>query len=1666
MINSQAPQYILLIADDHLADTLSTALTDEGYHVICTSTAELAWEMHQHYHPAVTVIDTALRHIDPIALCQRIRVEVNNDHNAILCLIQPRQQDRIDKLLAAGADDCLFTPVNTRLLRQRVRLMLRTHRTLTGLHHRILDWLIDPAFICDRAGKITAINQQLMDLTGYRPDDLIHVNGFDLLINDDYDWLTELQQLNENQRVQRELRLRRKNMALVPVMLDTKLVDTDSCLVTLRDITDQMQTQLDLQESEHNYRDLFNSANDAILIVDITTGRFLNANRLAARWLGYSQEELLTLSFDAIDVPMDDEQHEQVRKELSTNGRLIYEQYYRTSEGKLIPVEVSSRLIRYEGRRAFLCFARDITRRREIEAAERSQRVLAEALSATAAALNSSLNFDQIIRKMLDLIANVVPSEAANVMRIQGKDVVIVGHRGYDRLGLADEWDTLRIELDRMASLKVMQQNWQPVCIPDTQGHPGWSQNRGVHEWIRSYVGAPIVVEGTVIGFLNLDSATPDQFNEQHAETLMLFANQAGIALHNAQLFERIQLHADELERRVEQRTAELSSANLGLQEQIAERQRAEIALAEERNLLRTLIDSLPDDVYVKDREGHFLLMNQNVRQRMERRLPGKSPIGTTDYDHMSAAEADAFKAHEERMYATGEPILNQETMRIDSDGNQRWLLTTKVPLRDQNNNIIGLVGINRDITALRGAEEQLAYVVTGANCLLWDAIVEHEENDDLVWEMRISSETAARRFLPLPEEWNDSYVRALEKSILPEDSQQRNETSRVAILKNYNGYSHEYRCRRADGQIRWLYEEVQIRPVSGNRWSLVGVCTDVTERKQAAQALQDAYDQLEQRVQERTGELSQANAVLKEQVAERRRAEKALRESEARFRALVEHAPEAIVVFDVVTERYINVNENAVQLFGRPRNDLLLHGPTDFSPKYQSNGVESVQLMRQKIREAVNGEPPVFEWVYQDIEGREIPCEVRLLLLPTSGSVLIRGSITDISERLRAQAALRESEEKYRSFTNQLPIGAYRTSSDGRLLFGNPALANILGYKSVEEMMGISMLQFYTTPQIRDRVFEDYTANPGDPVQTENPLIRPDGRVIWVRDTGRAILNEAGEIDYIDGTVEDITERILIQQAELEQRMFAEALRDAAADLNRTLELDEVLDRMLKYITRVMPAHESASIMMIEDDQEHVRVLRYRNLSPDHQALPRVPMRFADVPNWLRMYTTAQPITIPDTRNTSPWGDYFQSSVSIKSYIGAPILAEGKVIGFVNLGSSASGVFNENHSRRLMSFANQVGIAIQNAHLYEEVRRHAQDLQIRVAERTAELETERTRLRAILDAMTEGVTYHDQDGRVLYINRSLARLVGYGESELQQPNMIYSLYSTAEETSDVLQGEIQTGINKAGIWRGLVKVRRRDGSEFDGSLVTTRVDKTEGVSIGAVTVLRDVSQETRLEQQKKRFIAVASHELRTPLTNLKTRLYLIRRQPERIHEHLDVIEAVTDRMRKLVEDLFDISRFEHGMIPLKPEIVALQPLIQDVVSVQQPEAERKEITLECFCPDDLIYAMVDTARFAQVMTNLITNAINYTSAGGSVTVEAAVQEEEIVISVMDTGMGIPEEWFEQIFKPFFRGQEHTTGAGLGLSITREIVELHGGYIDVESTVGKGTCFRVWLRRA
>ncbi len=358
-----------------------------------------------------------------------------------------------------------------------------------------------------------------------------------------------------------------------------------------------------------------------------------------------------------------------------------------------------------------------------------------------------------------------------------------------------------------------------------------------------------------------------------------------------------------------------------------------------------------------------------------------------------------------------------------------------------------------------------------------------------------------------------------------------------------------------------------------------------------------------------------------------------------------------------------------------------------------------------------------------------------------------------------------------------------------------------------------------------------------------------------------------------------------------------------------------------------------------------------------------------------------------------------------------------------------------------------------------------------RVQQRTSELEYERGQLRAIMDAMTEGVAYTeaiDEDYRTRYVNRALSEITGYSAEDWNQHSLtlFHNKAMSDAEFNTLLNTAIEE-LRRVGFWRSELRLMRKNGTEFDASIITTRIDGQNGEIASAVSVIRDISREKALQQQKERFVAHASHELRTPITNLKTRLYLMRRQPERIEEHMRVLEQVTDRMKRLAEDLLDISRFERGVIKIKREPVVLQEMIENLVLVQRAEAERKRLTLNCSLPEEPTVVFADSERLAQVITNLMINGINYTPEGGRVEVRLSRVDEDgdaqAVIEVEDTGIGIGEEHLPHIFQPFYRVVSQVEGTGLGLSITKEIVELHGGKLTVTSHEGEGSCFRFSL---
>jgi two-component system, cell cycle sensor histidine kinase and response regulator CckA len=262
----------------------------------------------------------------------------------------------------------------------------------------------------------------------------------------------------------------------------------------------------------------------------------------------------------------------------------------------------------------------------------------------------------------------------------------------------------------------------------------------------------------------------------------------------------------------------------------------------------------------------------------------------------------------------------------------------------------------------------------------------------------------------------------------------------------------------------------------------------------------------------------------------------RALRESEERYRILVENAPEAIVVLDGETARFVDCNENALRLFRLSRAELLERGPTDLSPPRQPDGQPSEVATRRYIGLAVAGQAPGFEWLYANAQGEEIPCEIHLVLLPSEARCLIRGSIVNITERKRAEAALRQSEARYHGLVNNSTYGIYWVSAEGKLLDANPALARMLGYDSVVELLTIGR-ELYADPADRDKVYADYLG--GGRVHATVDWKRKDFKPITVRLNGWQVTDpEYGKL-CLEVIVEDVTEHIALEKQLVQAQKF-----------------------------------------------------------------------------------------------------------------------------------------------------------------------------------------------------------------------------------------------------------------------------------------------------------------------------------------------------------------------------------------------------------------------------------------------------------------------------------------------------------------------------------------------
>jgi signal transduction histidine kinase len=239
-----------------------------------------------------------------------------------------------------------------------------------------------------------------------------------------------------------------------------------------------------------------------------------------------------------------------------------------------------------------------------------------------------------------------------------------------------------------------------------------------------------------------------------------------------------------------------------------------------------------------------------------------------------------------------------------------------------------------------------------------------------------------------------------------------------------------------------------------------------------------------------------------------------------------------------------------------------------------------------------------------------------------------------------------------------------------------------------------------------------------------------------------------------------------------------------------------------------------------------------------------------------------------------------------------------------------------------------------------------------------------------------------------------------------------------------------------------------------------------ENAIVGAVVAFRDVSAERELDRLKSDFVSMVSHELRAPLANLTAAIELLLDSEECgsfSEGTLNIARTNAQRLNHLIENILNVSHIEAGQMGIQIEPVTLLPLVSHAIGIAQVQTDRHRITLRA--PEAIPFVLADRSKLAIVLNNLLTNAVLYSPNGGRILVRIAPHEvrPEIVISVIDEGIGIPEEHMDKLFDRFYRvdasdGRD-AYGHGLGLYISKNLVELQGGHIWVRSKEGHGSCF-------
>jgi PAS domain S-box-containing protein len=854
-------------------------------------------------------------------------------------------------------------------------------------------------------------------------------------------------------------------------------------------------------------------------------------------------------------------------------------------------------------------------------------------------------------------------------------------------------------------------------------------------------------------------------------------------------------------------------------------------------------------------------------------------------------------------------------------------------------------------------------------------------------------------------------------------------------------------------------------------------------------------------------------------QFIKRKRAEEALRESEEKYRALIETTGTGYVIVDM-QGRVIDANPEYVRLTGRRAlQEILGRRVTEWTAQHDlARTAEAVRrcaelgFTRNLEIEHVNG------------EGKCTPIEVNATAVLAAGGVRIVGLCRDITERRQAAAALRESEAKYHALFQASADGILIADLETRMFsYANPAACHLLGY-SEAELTTMGLADIHPKDDLPWVVAEFEAQVRGDKTLAAGvPCLRKDGAIVYA-DVNAVGMSVDGRVCNA-GFFRDITERKRAEQALAQERGLLRALMDNLPDYIY------FKDRQSRFL-RTNRAHAKAfglsdpaqavgktdfdffaaehAQQAYNDEQEVINngnqmtakeeketwpdgrvtwvstikmpfrdangaIVGTFGLSRDITERKRAEQALREAEEQFRLLFAATPLpTFLWDLETLQYLEVNDAAVSHSGYSRDELLrmrvtdllppeAAPRILSQMQVIRTQSR--DRGQGRHRLKDGRVVDVEADAHALHFRGRRAVlgviQDITERKRAQQALRESEE-RYRDLAENAAELIQGVSPQGQFLYVNRAWRQTLGYSEGEIARLSITdilspQHLTRYQQVLAMVMAGETVNDFETVFV--------AKNGTQIivEGSVNCRLVD---GKAVATSGIFRNVAARREIEKMKNEFVSTVSHELRTPLTSIRGSLGLLAgglltADPGKARRMVDIAVANTDRLVRLINDILDIERIESGRVKMEKRACEAASLMLQAVDSVRELADKAGVKLEVSPGPGRILA--DPDRVIQTMTNLLDNAIKFSPQGSTISLHLRRQNGDMLFEVKDRGRGIPADRLSVIFERFQQvdasDRREKGGTGLGLAICRSIVEQHGGRIWVESVLGQGSSF-------